>query len=446
MKYINNYADLAAYTADSNRPTTASTVSNINDGTGVIFSGKNVLMPKIAANYGDIVVYDTMDNLIKIIKCDTYYAATKPANLNIIGIVYHVTNNTAHVVAKDQYTGQLWGAPYRVKLTGFDFATGGSFTVIVNATTTGVITYANTDTLATTAVLIMTALQAAGFTAATGWSVTADVVNNCVVVQQNWYTPNVTIFTVTDGDSKIIRLILTGNYQTALTGLLTPYGFIRMKCGINTSRAGCNYAKFYLYYSVSGQDLTAQAVTSDSIIKESRFNATDNPLLTAYYATYAAYIQDKMLIYPNYSGAIKDNNGQNNTRLLSGVSYTDQDGILKAAYPAARTAKSYGITVVDHITGFEVGGWWLPDVRILNLLMIRITYGLTGITGVNADAVNRSINAIGGTLLSVSHYPWSSTESASNNAWVYYGANGYMGASGKTTSSYVRPVTAFQLR
>ena len=42
MKYINNYANKAAYTADSNRPTTKSTVSNVADGTGVIYGGNIV--------------------------------------------------------------------------------------------------------------------------------------------------------------------------------------------------------------------------------------------------------------------------------------------------------------------------------------------------------------------------------------------------------------------
>ena len=31
MKYINKYADLAAYTADTNRPTEAKTVSKVAD-------------------------------------------------------------------------------------------------------------------------------------------------------------------------------------------------------------------------------------------------------------------------------------------------------------------------------------------------------------------------------------------------------------------------------
>ena len=69
MKYINEYANTAAYTADSNRPTTASTVSNIEDGTGLKFDGKNVL--SLSPGIGDIVVFDKTTSTKKFIKVDT---------------------------------------------------------------------------------------------------------------------------------------------------------------------------------------------------------------------------------------------------------------------------------------------------------------------------------------------------------------------------------------
>ncbi len=447
MKYINTYQDTAAYNADTARAALPlSSVSNIQDGSGVKFTGKNVIMDKLSASVGDTVVFDKTANAIKVVKLDTLNRATLPANLVIMGVVFHRTENMAHVVAHNAAASAPWGAPYRVKVTGFDFATGGAFTVTVNTTTTAVITYTTSDTLTTIATSMMAALQAAGFTAAIGWSCTAYTAQNCIVVQQNWYTPNVTIFTITDLDSKVSKTILTGNYQTALSGIITPYGYIRMKCGINTSRAGCNYAKFILYYSASGQDLTGQTVASDSIIKESRFNANDNPLLVAYYGTYTAYMQDKMLLYPAHAGSIKDDTGKVSTAALAAVMYTDHDGIQKPAYPAAYNAFSYGIATAGYTTGFEAGNWYMESVRLTNILMKDISYGLAGITGANADPVNRSIFAAGGTLLSVTHYPWTSTEFSSYIAWFYYGYNGNLGNGIKHYANYVRPVTAFQLR
>ena len=66
MKYINEYTNTAAYAADSNRPTTASTVSNIEDGTGLKFDGKNVL--SLSPGIGDIVVFDKTTMTKKFIR------------------------------------------------------------------------------------------------------------------------------------------------------------------------------------------------------------------------------------------------------------------------------------------------------------------------------------------------------------------------------------------
>ena len=67
MKYINNYADQAAYTADTVRATNDSTVSNIET-MGVKYEGKNVLVSKLSAEFGDIAVFDKLDSVKKVIK------------------------------------------------------------------------------------------------------------------------------------------------------------------------------------------------------------------------------------------------------------------------------------------------------------------------------------------------------------------------------------------
>jgi len=78
--------------------------------------------------------------------------------------------------------------------------------------------------------------------------------------------------------------------------------------------------------------------------------------------------------------------------------------------------------------------------------MKDITYGLTGITGLNADPVNRSIYAAGGSMISLAGYPWTSTELSGNIAWFYLGNSGTMNGTYKDTVRNVRPVSAFQLR
>lgn len=442
MKQINNYLTKAAYTADGNRPTNKSTVSNIADGTGVVFEGKNVLVDKAGAGIGDIAVYDTATTSVRFIKFGTYNAATLPASITILGVVYYRTENRVNIVSKNNQASARWAEGYKVKLTGFDFVNGGSFTITVNSTTTAPITYTSADTLTTIATAIATALTNAGFTSATGWAATADNANNCITVIRHYYTPVINTFTATDVASKVVATIITTkDYQCTLSGLLTAYSNITRVDGSVSSWAGANYPKFYSYYYTNGGSNTNEALKSGNVVKYSVFNPTDNPVLVGYYGAgeigYAAYIKDKMLRYPFSKGSIIDDNGQINTNLLAPVMYTDIDGASKPAYPAAYNTKQFGITVNGYTTGFEVGNWWLPSVREMYLLIKDALLD-------NSDIVNKTLIAISGDkVLASGYYPWTSTEYYSNSAWLYYGGTGGMLNLNKFNTYNVRSVTAF---
>lgn len=442
MKYLNKYATTAAYTADSNRPTTESTVSLIEDGTGVKFDGKNVLVEKAGAGIGDICVYNKTLLRKQFIKYGTFNNATLPANLVIMGVVFYRNESLVYLVAKNNAGSQQWAAPFKAKLSGFDFATGGTFTITVNATTTANIAYGTTDNLTTTAVLIQTALNAgAANTALKNWTVAADLVNNCIVATRNFYTPALTIFTTTDADAKVSASILCIDKQAALTGFLTPYSGITRNDG-GVSWAGANFEKFISYYSVSGADTAAnQAVGTGDPVRYSRYNETDNPAIVAFYGAgesgYDAYIRAKMAKYPYSKNSIIDGNGKNNTDLLAAVSWVDLDLLLKPIFPAASAAKNYGVTVADHTTGLEAGAWWLPSNREMLLLVRDRKID-------NTDQVNVSLTAISGDkMLASGVVYWTSTEYSSNNAWTYNGYFGYMFSYNKSNSYSCRAVTAF---
>lgn len=442
MKYVNNYLTKSAYVADGNRSTTKSTVSNVADGTGIIFEGKNVLVDKPAAGIGDICVYDTVTLSVRFIKFGTYNAATMPASITILGVVYYRTENRVNIVSKNNQASERWADGYKVKLSGFDFVNGGTFTITVNSTITAAIPYVSTDTLTTVATAIASALTAVGFTSATGWAITADNTNNCISVVRNWYTPAISTFTVTDAASKVVATIITTkDYQCILSGLLTAYGSITRIDGSATYFAGANYPKFYSYYYTNGGTTTNQALKAVDPVRFSVFNSTDNPILVSYYGSgetgYTAYIKDKMLKYPSSKWAIIDDNGQNNTNLLAPVIYTDIDGSSKPAYPAAYNAKQFGVTVNGYTTGFETGNWWLPSVREMYLLIKDALLD-------NSDIVNKTLTAIGGDkVLASGYYPWTSTEYNAGNAWFYYGTIGYLYNTTKYRTYNVRAVTAF---
>ena len=441
MKNINKYVNLAEYTADTSRPTNESTVSSIDENRVLKFDGKNVIVDKTGAEVGDIAVYDKNTLTKRFVKFSTYQAPL-PTNLVVAGVVYYRTTDKVHILSGWQDSAQ-WGAPYQVKLTGFDLSVGGSFTITINATTTAAIEYATTDTLAAIATKIMTALTASGFTAATGWSATAGA--DYVVVQQSWYAPNVTIFNVTDAALKITRTILTGNYQTALSGIVATNSQIFRNDKSVSSYAGANFGRFLSYYEVSGvADINVPVGSSSiGIIKRSVFNGVDNPILFAYYASYESYIQDRMPKYPYSKGTIFADNGKSDTDKLSVPMYTNAAGIVSPAYPAAYKANRYGISVDGHVTGLEPGNWWLPSSPEMLRLIRNITWGLAGVTAGNEDIVNRALVLIGGTRISVTSYYWCSAESSSGSAWCYYGYLGYLNANSKGNSLGVGPVTAF---
>lgn len=441
-KYINNYANKAAYTADSKRTTTKSAVSNVADGTGVVFDGKNVLVEKAGAGIGDIAVYDTAVSAVRFIKFGTYSSATLPASITILGVVYYRTENRVNIVSKNNQTSARWSEGYKVKLSGFDFVTGGIFTITVNATTTAPITYTSADALTTIATAIATALTNEGFTSATGWAATADNANNCILIVSNWYTPAINTFVVTDLASKVAATIITTkDYQCTLTGLLTAYSNITRVDGSVSSWAGANYPKFLSYYHDNGGVNVNESLKSSNVVKYAVFNAIDNPILVSYYGAgetgYAAYIKDKTLRYPFSKGSIIDDNGQSNTNILAPVVYTDIDGMSKPAYPAAYNAKQYGLAVNGYTTGFEVGNWWLPSVREMYLLIKDALLD-------NSNIVNKTLTSISGDkVLASGYYPWTSTEYSSNGSWFYYGNSGTMISTYKYNMNNVRAVTAF---
>ena len=441
MKYINKYDTKAQYNADVNRPTTDRTVSSIVESGEVKFDGKNVLVDKPGAGIGDILVYNTKTASLQFIKLDTYNAANLPAGITPIGVVYYRTENRVNIVAKNNAGSAKWAAEYIVKLSGFDTA-GGSFTVTVNTTTTAAIAYAAGASLATIATAVANALDVAGFKSSGGWSVTANVSANCIVITRNNYTPAITGISVTDAANKVVATIITPkDYQCSLSGLVTPYGSITRKDGGSSSYAGANYPKFYDYYYNNGATDTNQALQASSPVKYAVFNAVSNPILTAYYGTgeaaYAAYIQDKMVKYPYSKNAIIDDDGFKNTSKLAPESYVDVDGSTKPAYPAAFNAKNYGVSIPGYTTGLEPGAWWLPANREMYLLVKDVLLN-------SLDPVNRSLTAIGGDrVLASGVVYWCSTEGSSGGAWYSNGTNGTLYNSTKYYTYTCRPVTAF---
>ena len=409
MKYLNNYADEASYNADTTRPTDGSVVSNI-ESAGVKYDGKNVFIPKESADVGDILVVDGGD--LRYIKLDTYDASILP-EVTPIGVVYYRTPTEIRVIYKGSLGSAQWAAPMRVKVEGFDLVNGGTHTITVNSSTYP-FTYAAGATLSDVSAAILAALPTG-----VGWSV--ETKDGYIVIQRSYYTPAINSFDVSD----LIVTILNEDWQARLTGFLTAYTNWTRENGYSQTYAGANFESFLQYYSASGSDATGVDESVSSVIKESVFNATDNPLLVEKYGTYENYVLDNMVKVPYSNDAIADNDGKANTAKLS-LTYIDDDGVEKPCFPAAHAAKNVS---AGNVT------WWLPSAEEMAVLArgVKLNY---------SDALSRSLFAIGARFAITSTH-WTSSERTSNISWIYHGNHGNMNDTIKYSSNVVRAVSAF---
>lgn len=441
MKYLNKYATTAAYTADTNRPANETTVSLIQDGTGVKFDGKNVLVGKAGAEVGDILVFDKTTSTKKFIKATTLNVATLPASLVTIGVVYNRTNSQVYIVAKTNEGNQRWAQGYKVKLAGFDLVNGGTFTITVNATTTADIVYPAGTTLAAIVTLISTAINAgAADTALKNWTVAAGA--DYITLEHNWYNPLITIVTVTDSALKVTAATLTTiDYQNTPTGLFPAYHNATRVDGSFASNAGGNYEKFRSHFYVNGATDINQAVGVGNPVKFAVYNTTDNPLIVAAYGAgedgYTKYITAKMAKMPYGKNANQDFDGKINTDKLTAVTFVDADGTAQPVFPAAYKAKNTTVgTVAGFSTGLESGSWWMPAFRELFELMRDRKENAS-------DQLNKSLAAIGGHIILPTHRLFASTEGTFYGAWTYNGIYGYLNFEFKGFSFSSRAVTAF---
>lgn len=438
MRNIRKYDTLAEYQADAAAiaAVSGSVVSAVID-TGIKYDGENLIAPLSAAQEADIVVFDKEELTHKVVKFGTYDSATFPSKYVIGGVVFAREGDVVKIMAKDKLANAKYAQGYKIKLTGFNFATGGSFDISLadRGTKSGTINYTTSDTLGSVA----TAINAL---AHSRFSAVANETYNCITIEHNDYSaPTIT---VNNSSPTITMTELAGKYQTTYVdtildnGIIKPDAIVRTK-GLSTSYAGGNFAKFKAYYSASGSTTAGLSETSLDILRQSAFSATDNPVLYAKYGgDYDAYLMSEMLAWPCGRGIIRQFDSQLMTYALAAKTWVDVDGTIKPAYPSAAAHAAYGIATEGYITGFEPGKWCCGSVYAL-WLTIR-DRNLAG-----NDDVNLSLSAVGGTKHLVSDYYWSCCEYNSSSSWFYYGSHGPMDYLFKYSSYSGRPLLALKI-
>lgn len=451
MSQINKYADRAAYASDTNRLSTLSAVSLIASDNELIYDGVNVVVGKDAAAAGDCAVYDKTAGAIRFVKGATLSAAQLPESLTPLAVVYARQGDKVLIVSLDNVaSAQRWAYSYEVALSGFDLSAGGTIVLKLAYTYEKTITYTAGTTLSDLAAAVNTALRTGevdlSVTDRGGWSAAADEATGRVVLTSNGYMESWTTVEAVSGATLTTRPDDT-NYQTKLTGVLLDKGqtieYVRRNNGIVTSPAGCNMEKFLQYYSANGTAPTSNIpLDSATIVNQASFETSEFCAeLRAAYADYASYLfGEHMAQYPSAYGAML-RDGRTNTAKIGGLRFTDIYGQSKPCYPAAAAALEYGVAVEGATTGLEAGGWWLPSIEEVYLLM----YDRAATSAeVERDPVNRTLSHLSkATCYGANFNPWTSCEYNMRYPFMYDGSTGVTGAvNSKYNANIVRPVSA----
>lgn len=449
MSQINKYADRAAYASDTNRLSTQSAVSLIASDNEIIYDGVNVVVGKDAAAAGDCAVYDKTAGAIRFVKGATLSAAQLPESLTPLAVVYARQGDRVLILSLDSPTISLWAYSYEVALSGFDLSAGGTIVLKFADAYEKTIDYAAGAALADLAAAANAAFKTGEVNVSSvdrgGWSAAADEAAGRIVLTSNGYSKSWTTVEAVSGATLTTRPDDT-NYQAALTGLLLDEGqtveYVRRKNGVNGTRAGMNSELFLQYYSANGTVPTSNVpLGSETIVNQSSFEGSQFCAeLRAAYADYASYLfGEHMAQYPSAYGAML-RDGRTNTAKIGGLRFTDIYGQSKPCYPAAAAALEYGVAVEGATTGLEAGGWWLPSVEELYLLLHDRV--LTS-DDVERDPVNRTLSRLGkATLLANAASCWTSCEGDIGSAFMSYRIEGVMFSYVKCISQYVRPVAA----
>ena len=391
---FNSKADYDA----AEKSNTESTVALIQDGEGIEHNDVNVIadVPEI----GDKLFLDANNNW-HFLKHDTYVAASMPAGCTFVGVVFDVQGNTAKVSHKIS-SPQKWAEVYQWKITGWllDSADHMCTVTLYKNTAIGTFTY-NAATLSDCATQLNTWLAAN----ASNYTCYIDASGN-VLLQWNAYADYPYTHVIAG-----LTLTPTMGDEVSASSELTRKSKARIYWGV------CNYNRYMEVYANNTTNKPTYMVrdATDIAVGRDTFNTNDFMAdMRTKYGTYENYVKSMMIINPYPRGILDGSTGLANTLALADVTYTAKDGTTKYKYPAIRYCNQVAYNNAD----LAQGNWYLPSISEAARLFEQETYGLSGVTAANADAINKSLNEIGGTLHSVSSYRWSCSRGSSFVTWV----------------------------
>ena len=241
----------------------------------------------------------------------------------------------------------------------------------------------------------------------------------------------------------------TMNYAYALPSISDSTGFERVG-GSHGTRAGANANRLIEYYT-SNPGTTATLTsdvtptTANVVVSKTQFESDSHCApLRAVYKTYAEYIKKcVMLKWPALTYGMKTVFGKQKewTYALSGKTHKKKDGTTYTTFPAA----SYAGSIAFNSPGLEAGCWRMMGIEDTFEMISKMNAGLAGhTTYAGYDIVNKTLNAMGGAIVSLGDHRWLAVRYNANAAW-FFGSAGIFGFNYFSTSLRVSAVALLTL-
>ena len=386
----------------------------------VSFSGRNVVTEN--PGVGDIVCYDETRR-IRFIQLDTYHAGTFPAAWETLGVVAMRKGNRVWIVSKET-AAQKFMDVYPYVVSGYELD-GTEHTATLKLHGSDTLDFKYT---ASNAGEFLTALKSFLTTNSfTDWS--AYIKDGEVYLQYDNYT---SAEYLSASITQATGITLKAKCEIDMPQVPSA----RRKCG-NNGNFVWNAARAKQYFK---SDLTNIAYNPSSdlssipsypicypafcgtsqyrdgdhclYLRERYCKDPDNPTL----AEWEAYIDDITPASTAMIGSFAPKwRGRDVFDSIKDITYTATDGTQKPLYPGA-----------NYCSKFFDGKGYMPTQYEFYEMIKDLTLGLTGVTNQTADAVNRSLYAVGGNTITTSESYWICARSDSGSGHVAY----YVGFAG----------------
>ena len=409
----------------------------------VSIKGVNVVTDQ--PGIGDILCYDE-NRKYKFIQLDTFHAGTFPAAWETLGVVVLRKGNTVTICSKHNETKKFMEVfPYIVTGQVLDGAEHTAQLRLHGKPSTT--TYYEFKYTASTVDECVSQLQQFLLTnGETDWSAYKDAQDR-VILQYDNYTSSEYVTT-----SITMATGLTLTSQVSADCPQQPK--FKLKCGI-IGFGICNIEKAKVFFKEDISYSSFNPATDIDSIPEfpvcwpafagtSKYQSDHCLWLRQKYCTdpahpkveeWEAYIEDTTLVLPcMFAGqSPKWRDGAVLSAYLKGITYRATDGTQKPLYPA-----------VEYCSQFFGGQGYLPSMAELIESFGNVTYGLAGVTRDKADAINRSLYAIGGDAVACNRSLLTSGRYSSMHAW-YVSGNGYLDGSAFFSNPSCAPLARIKL-